>query len=205
MLPESVHWFRAIDNNPFAVDDTTIDVSTFSRSTASNLPAGHLWVASANRRVGEELGARSTQAVMYGLQVEGEVKTSLTADDVNMVKMASTGIDLQAGTADDYSVELRFVDSCDDADVLITLGETNTPSTLAQCRVGVDFSYPQNPLLARHLSLRPEFPGPLIITMNQNIVWDTEEVCSLGQRGIPCVFVDGFETGDTSGWDQTTP
>jgi len=205
MIPESVHWFRIADNNPFVIDATVIDSDTFSRSVAANLPAGHSWAANANRRAGEELGVQSTQSVMYGLQVEGELKTSLTADDVNMVKMAFTGVDLQAGTADDYSVNLQFVGSCDGADVLITLGETVTPATLAQCRAGVDFSFPQNPLLARHLSIVPEFPGPLVITLNQNITWDTGQNCGLSRGNASCVFADGFETGDTAAWNQTVP
>lgn len=198
-IPSSVHWFRIMDNNPFMIDGMAIDTLTYSRSIPS-LPVDHDWAANANRVVGEELGLQNTQAVMYGLQVEGEVRTSLTADDVNMVKMALTGVDFLAGTSDDYTVEMQFVDSCDNADVLITFGETTEVDALGECRVGVDYSFPQNPNLARNLTLVSEFPGPLIITLNQTLTWDTGFDCGI-TRGGTCVFSDGFESGDTSGWN----
>ena len=142
------------------------------------------------------LGFQNTQAVMYGLQVEGEVKTSLTADDVNMAQMARTGVDFFAGTADDYTVTMQLASTCTNADVIITFGDTTDSSALGECKVTADYSFPQNPLLARHLTLGPELPGPLIITLNQNLLWDT---------GSVSIFSDGFEGGDTSAWDATVP
>lgn len=195
-VPQSVHWFRIIDNNPFAIDATVIDVDTYSRSVVADLPAGHGWAANGNRRVGETLGLMDTQVVMYGRQSQEEVKTSLTADDVNMVKMAMTGKDFQAGTADDYTIQLSFVDNCNNVDVLISFTDLADPTTLGFCEVGVDYSFPQNPLLTRHVSLVPIGAGePLVILLNQTIDWDIGDT----------VFSDGFESGNFSAWSSVVP
>jgi hypothetical protein len=95
---ESVSWFRRADNDPFIVDATVIDESTFSRSVTANLPPGHTWAANGNRLVGESLGYSDSQAVMYSRGVREHYYSSLGADDVNMVKMGMTGVDLMSGT-----------------------------------------------------------------------------------------------------------
>ncbi|MEM6453724.1 MAG: hypothetical protein AAF772_01385 [Acidobacteriota bacterium] len=196
-IPESVHWFRRMDNNPFAIDGTVIDSQTFSRSVLTNLPAGHSWAANANKRVSQALGLPDTQSVMYSRQVEGEIKVALTADEVNMLEMARTGVDQTAGTSDDYTVELRYVESCDQADVIIALGSFMDMGTIAACRATVEYAFPQAPMLARHLRVIPELPGPLIITLSQDILWDRTTI-----RGF---FDDGFESGDVSAWSSVTP
>lgn len=53
---DSVSWFRKADNNPFVVDGTVIDLSTFGRSVTSSLPPGHRWGASANYFLGDSIG-----------------------------------------------------------------------------------------------------------------------------------------------------
>lgn len=195
MIPESVHWFRITDNNPFVIDNTVIDKDTYSRSIVADLPSGHSWAANANRRVGESLGIMNTQAVMYSRQAEGEQKTKLSADDVAMIQMAMTGQDLEAGTADDYRVELELVSPCEDPfDILVTFGPTPI-DTAAFCEGGVDFSFPQNPFLARHVTLVAPAPGePFFIVLNEEIDWD------LG----PEIFTSGFETGTTSEWSSSS-
>lgn len=192
--PDSVHWFRVLDNNPFAIDTTVIDDSTFSRSVAADLPAGHSWAANGNRVVGEALGIQNSQSVMYSLQDSATRRVHLTSDDVNMVKMGMTGIDWESGTADDYTVQMHLVSDCVGADVIISFGEP-VQGALAACGVGVDFSFPQNPLLTRHISLVPigGTSEPLLILLDQAIQWITDE---------SLVFSNGFESGDLSGWDN---
>jgi hypothetical protein len=77
-----LHWFRIADNNPFAIDGTEIDSSTFSRRIL-DLPPGSNWPASGNRGVGDALGLKNTQGVMYSAGLEGQRYTSLTADDLS--------------------------------------------------------------------------------------------------------------------------
>lgn len=191
MIPESVHWFRKADNNPFVVDSTVIDSATYSRSIVNDLPAGHSWAANANRRVGEALGTTNTQAVMYSMQSEAEEKTLLTADDVAMVQMGMTGQDRLAGTPDDYAIKLKLVDPCvDPVHVLVLFGFTED-NVLGGCMTAYDFSFPQNPFLTFHVTLQsPEVDSPLIIILDENVIWDFGEE----------VFFAGFETGDASEW-----
>lgn len=193
MFPDSVPWFRRVDNNPVLIDSTVIDLDTYSRA-ASNLPAGHGWAANGNRRVAESLGAPNTNAVMYSHVDRGQRRTRLTADDVSMLKMAGTGVDRMAGTADDYTVALEFVADCVGADVAVNflpLGET---FGLAACGGRIELSFAQNPFLAQNYTLVPRPGQPrLDISLNDFHEWDTREE----------VFVDGFETGDLSGWSTT--
>lgn len=58
-----IHWFRKADNDPFVVDPTIIDDSTYSRQIIS-LPPGSSWPASGSRPVGESLGYPDSQSVM---------------------------------------------------------------------------------------------------------------------------------------------
>jgi len=113
-----------------------------------------------------------------------------------MIKMAMTGKDFQAGTTDDYTIQLSFVDNCDNVDVLITFTDLADPTTLGFCEVGVDYSFPQNPLLTRHVSLVPIGAGePLVILLNQTIDWDIGDT----------IFSDGFESGNFSAWSSVVP
>jgi hypothetical protein len=192
-IPDNVHWFRIIDNNPFAIDSMVVDINTFSPSVVLNLPSGHSWTTNANRRAAESLGFMDTQAVMYSMVSSGERKVDLTADDVNMVKMGMVGQDLLAGTADDYSIELQFTGICaGDEDVIITLGEA-PDGVAAFCQSAVDFSFSQNPFLARHVTLQP-FGESFFIFLNQTVAWDTSAAAD--------VFASSFETGDFSDWSS---
>ncbi|MCP4490382.1 MAG: hypothetical protein GY820_24140 [Gammaproteobacteria bacterium] len=48
---------------------TVIDIDTYSRSVAADLPAGHNYAASANRLVAEALGVANTQSVTLATDV----------------------------------------------------------------------------------------------------------------------------------------
>ncbi len=62
----SVSWFRTNDNDPFIIDTASVGTSTFSRNV-NNLPAGHFWGASGNRRVAQSLSYPNSQSVMYSV------------------------------------------------------------------------------------------------------------------------------------------
>lgn len=83
-----VHWFRKSDNDPFVVDATVIDSSSYSRRIVDLMKLGHAWPSNANRFSGDLRGADDTQAVMYSGITRGQRFTSLAADDVNTVKFA---------------------------------------------------------------------------------------------------------------------
>lgn len=174
---DSVSWFRIADNNPLIVDGTVIDINTFSRSVTANLPPGHTWAASGNRLVGESLSLPDTQAAMYSLYEPEQRYTGLSADDVNMVRMGMTGEDLVAGTKDDYTIELLFVEDCASGhDVQIRFDDTLPAGTVGVCdRTDIDYSFPPaNPLLARHFSVVPLFAGlnPEVL-LNESLDWNT--------------------------------
>jgi len=194
MIPDSVHWFRIADNNPVIVDGTTIDTMTYSRSIAVNLPAGHGWAANANILVAAALGFPNTQAVMYSALVRGQQNASLTADDVNMVKMGMTGQDRLAGTSDDYGITLELVDDCATADLSVAFLPLNNDDVYGACGARADFSFPQTPSSARHYSVvKMPSTARLLVVLNRDQDWN------FGLEDE--VFADGFESGDTCGWN----
>lgn len=176
-----VHWFRKSDNDPVVVDSTLIDIDTYSRAII-DLPTNHLWPANANRVVAESLNEANTQSVMYSAAAPDTTYFGLAADEVNMLEMASSSIDTQAGTSDDYSVTLQLVQDCDTADVMFVFDTPSDPDTTGECQSdSIPISPPGPTRLHWALS------GPLTITMSSNFTWDA-------------IFYDGFESGDTTGW-----
>ncbi|NJL29951.1 MAG: hypothetical protein HC897_19675 [Thermoanaerobaculia bacterium] len=199
-VAENVSWFRRSDNDPFVVDSTIIDRLTFSRSVTSGLPAGHSWAANGNRSISQLLGYPETQSVMYGLLSPYQKYLGLTADDVNMVKMAQTGEDQLAGTPDDYTVELQIVGSCAEPHEVEVVISSLPLGVLGECQMPlIDFAFPQpNPALARHYKLVSGAPGqPLRIVLTTNVNWEFGSVTAL--------FTAGFESGDTSQWSTASP
>ncbi|NJL26595.1 MAG: hypothetical protein HC897_01315 [Thermoanaerobaculia bacterium] len=199
-VAENVSWFRRADNNPFIIDGTIIDRNAFARSIATGLPPGHSWAANGNRAVAELLGVADSQAVMYGRLTSELRYLGLTADDVNMVKMARTGEDQLAGTADDYSVQLQVVASCAEPHELKVSFAALDEGVLGECQMPlVDFAFPQpNPLLARHYKLVTPAAGQAL-----NIVLTTEVSWEFGSA--TALFTDGFEIGNTSRWAEVVP
>ena len=100
------HWFEKLVNNPF-LEVTSPQASTYSRDLA-DLPAGHGFPANAGRDVGALLGVTDTEAVMQQGQFSDEDQRRLQADDVATYRMAMTGVDEIAGTADDYTINLVY-------------------------------------------------------------------------------------------------
>lgn len=194
-----ISYFRTADNNPFVIDATVIDKDSYSRNDL-NLPAGDSYAASANRAVGEALGFQDSQAVMYSLLVRRSEFVGLGADDVNMVRMAMTGADRDAGTADDYTVQLAYEPSCGNADLEVQRGNEwiamNNVMTLGACIAETVDSFSQPPQLRFHHTLVPVEPieSRLVLELNPRMPLD-----------FAVLLYSGFETGDLSEWSAVVP
>lgn len=103
---ENLHWFVKGVNNPF-VDVPTPEASNYTRDLAE-LPIEHNFAANASRWVGVALGFTDTEAAMQQGQGTDEDQRSLQADDVATYRMAMTGLDEIAGTADDYTFNMVY-------------------------------------------------------------------------------------------------
>ncbi len=112
----NLHWFRKLDNNPFAIDDV-VDTTTYSRRLI-DLPAGHFFAANGDREVAALLGVPNTESAMQQGIFSGESRRFLSADDVATLRLGMSGLDMTAGTADDYTVTLRFDGFTDVADIV---------------------------------------------------------------------------------------
>lgn len=187
---QDMAWFRTIDNNPFAIDSIVIDDDSFSRSVAADLPAGHGYAASANLGVGAALGFANSQAVMYSGVVREMKNISLAPDDVNMIRMGMAGADLMAGTADDYTVVLSYLNQCDGTeDIKVEFFDLSS-GVFGRCFQDIGESFSQG-LLKFHWSVVPPMGSSVIlISLNDNENWD------FGDE----VFSSGFESGDFSEW-----
>ena len=197
-IAESVSWFRRLDNNPVIVDPSTvIDINSYSRSVAANLPPGDTWAANANLKVAESLGEPETQALMYAVVPRGATYFGLSADDVNMIKMQRTGPDLTANTSDDYTLQIDVVPCT--MPHQIEVGFLPLPSgVLGACESAVDYAYPQPAATARVFKVvpDPDFDAThIIVLLNDTYTWDTK---------LP-LFGDGFEAGDFSSWSAVFP
>ncbi len=194
-LPGSrtLHWYRTADNNPVTIDGTVIDENTYSRGLAT-LPAGSTWPASANRFVADLLGAGDdTQTVMHATASAEMFYTGITADDVNTVRYGMTGLDSQAGTADDYTISLTFTGDCMSADVEVSFAPISTPGVIGGCILQLNPIDPTMPAIGyiHHAAVPVSTAGltRLLIQIDSDgsTLWDA-------------VFADGFETGDLSNW-----
>jgi len=189
-LPGSrlLHWFRKADNDPFTIDGSVVDSTTYTRRII-DLPAGHTWPANGNVGVGLLLGHLDTQSVMYSKSDSGQRYSGLAADEVNTVRFGMSGMDETAGTRDDYSVSLVISD-CASADVEIKLVDLGAEDpTLGVCLVDLD-PLPTAGLMVHHV-LKPFDTNPRAeIEVNSNKFWDV-------------LFANGFESGDISGWSAS--
>lgn len=117
----NLHWFAKAHNDPFVVEDV-VDLSTYSVHL-SDLPDGHGFAANANTGVGQLLGKPDTESVMLQGISPGTATRELAADDVAMIRLASTGLDGTQDTDADYEVVLEFVGEDDSCDISVEMGE----------------------------------------------------------------------------------
>lgn len=186
-----LHWYRKSDNDPVVIDGTVIDQDTFTR-TKIDLPPGSTWQANANRFVSDLLGAGDdTQTVMHTTAAENMFYTGITADDSNSVRYGMAGLDSVAGTADDYTINLNFVDDCAAAEVEVEFTTFSDTAILAGCAARLNPIDPVMPAVGYiHHAVEPVTTAGvtrLLLQLSDTVRWDV-------------VFSDGFETGDLSNW-----
>jgi hypothetical protein len=131
----NLHWFRKSNNNPFTIAPT-VDAATYGRPL-TGLPGGHLFAANADRDVGAALGFPDTEAVMQQGQFIDEDQRALNHDDVATLALGMSGIDLTAGTADDYTLTLSYAGLTTGCDVVLDFD--NGQTGFAVCAVGGAF------------------------------------------------------------------
>ncbi len=140
----NLHWFDIASNNPFAVADI-VDKTTYSQDI-NDLPPGDQFVANGDRDVSALLNADNTEAVMQqGIQ-SGETRRTLAADDVATLRLGMSGWDGLAGTADDYTVTLRYDGLTDEADIVF---DFDNQASFAACRITGNFIDPEQ----RHITI----------------------------------------------------
>jgi hypothetical protein len=123
----NLHWYIRNQNNPGLLP-ATVDTTTMIRALTA-LPAGHLFAANADRGVMAALGFANSEAVMQQGAFSNEAQRHFQHDDLVTLRLARTGLDRTAGTADDYRYALRYV------------GQLNNPSnTVCNLRVRLDTS-----------------------------------------------------------------
>ena len=192
-----IHWFRIADNNPTVIDSTAIDDQTYSRRIL-DLPSGDSWPASGNKKANEELGFVDTQAVMYTNLTPGSEILGLTADAVNTVSFARTGLDTSLNTADDYQVTFEFSYDCTIAQVEVRfiemIPDDNGGNALGRCLGALEVIDTGGLFDIHHMLSPPDGEARLII-----------EVLSPQAENWDVVFANGFETGDITGWSEAVP
>lgn len=117
----NLHWFVKATNDPFAMP-TTVDSTTYSRSLA-DLPASHLFAANADRTLATALGYPNTEAVMQQGAFSDEDQRQLTPDDVATLRLGMSGLDMLAGTSDDYTLSLSYQGIRDGCGVMIAFDD----------------------------------------------------------------------------------
>ena len=122
----------------------------------------------------------------YDAQVEAR---KLAADDEATVRYGMSGLDEHENSLDDYTIHLEFLDATDVCDIPITFAPIlpNPPLVLGRC-------LPQDELISNnHYRLTD-----VSLTFNDAAPWWFGVSPDL-------IFSDGFESGDTSAWDDTVP
>jgi hypothetical protein len=201
MEMQHLSWFRQADNNPFTRDGVIIDRNTFTRNP-NFLPTGSSYAASGNRHVAAALGYAGSQAVMYSGLGTGQGFNGLSADDVNMMRMAMTGVDRFANSPappDDYVLVLERVADCALAHIEVFSDPTLPSGDLGGCVADTAPSPSVPPVfgLILHYTVKAESPLPKPrIRVNTTTV----PVDFL----IPLPLIE-FETGDLSEWSGSTP
>ena len=128
----NLHWFQKSNNNPFSVAER-VDQTTYSRDLV-DLPPGQSFAANADRNVGRLWGIHDTEAVMQQGIISGEAQRTLTGDDVATLRLAMSGLDRLAGTADDYTVQLEFVGLSDNADIVFSFDGSRASFAVCEIR-----------------------------------------------------------------------
>ncbi|MCC6849779.1 MAG: hypothetical protein IT294_14840 [Deltaproteobacteria bacterium] len=131
----NLHWFRTSNDDPFTMA-SVVDATTYSRNVA-DLPTGHLFPTNADRTVASLLGHPNTEAVMQQGAFFDEDQRRLATDDVATFRLAMSGLDLAAGTSDDYTVTLAYAGLTTSCNIVLDFDDAQTG--FAQCNAGGAF------------------------------------------------------------------
>lgn len=192
-----LHWFRLSDNDPFVVDATTIDASTYSRDY-QQVPNG-LWAASANNTVAQLLGYGSAQSEMLSVIPPNSNYNYLSADSSNTIRFGMAGLDSQpSAPADDYTVTLVYTSDCGQAQIEVFLEDL--PEDLGNCDAKIA-QITTIPTITNHYRVKPDGANPLM-----RIRVDSAPTVGLDSYAlIHVVFIDGFESSSSSEWSSEVP
>jgi len=121
----NLHWFEIATNDPFQIA-SVVDQASYSRDVV-DLPFGDLFPNNASRDVANLLlGNSLTEAAMQQGTFPGEAQRALTHDDVAMIRLAESGVDGVAGTADDYTTQLEYVGLTASCDIVVRFDDAKT-------------------------------------------------------------------------------
>jgi hypothetical protein len=127
----NLHWFRADNNNPFSIA-SKVDMSTYALST-NQLPGGSLFAANGDKDVSKLYSAPYSEAIMQQGALFGEIQRTLSHDDVATLRLAMSGIDETADSADDYTLNLIYAGiGTGDCDISVSFSDSY--NGLAVCR-----------------------------------------------------------------------
>ncbi len=130
----NLHWFNMANNNPFVIADI-VDITTYSQNL-DDLPPGDSFATNGDRDVSALLNVEHTEAVMQQGILSGEARRTLAADDVATLRLGMSGLDRLAGTADDYTMTLRYDGLTAAADIVFDFDDS---ATFASCQITGSF------------------------------------------------------------------
>ncbi|MDF1824753.1 MAG: hypothetical protein P1U68_08935 [Verrucomicrobiales bacterium] len=154
-------FFKTSDNNPFTLPESgIIDSTTYSRKL-EDLPSSARSPNVASREVASDLfSLPNTEAMIVGggSLIPGQIRRGLGADDVAGIRYAMSGLDEIQGTADDYTLQIKYVGVSDSSDMIIRFDK---PDGFAAAYVGA------KPLSGNHramgknriINYNPNLPG----------------------------------------------
>jgi hypothetical protein len=112
-----------------------IDKTTYSQNL-DDLPLRDQYVVNGDRSVSKLFGLEKTEAVMQqGIQAS-ESRRTLTGDDVAILRLGMSGLDMLAGTSDDYTVLLQYVGITENANIVMVF-DNETP--FSACEVSAQY------------------------------------------------------------------
>ncbi|PXW81723.1 hypothetical protein C8R34_13412 [Nitrosomonas sp. Nm84] len=179
----NLHWFFKGVNNPFLLPEV-IDKTTYSRDL-NDLPAGHRYAVNGDRDVSKLFNIEKTEVVMQqGIQA-GESQRALAADDVATLRLGMSGVDMIAGTPDDYTVELQYLGITENAHIVLALDDK---VDLSVCKiVGNHINNDEN-----HIAIQS---GE--ISFNPGILWFFNQELTVAQS-IPYVAISVNDRADST-------
>lgn len=172
----NLYWFPKATNNPFVLPDV-VDKTTYSQNI-DDLPFGELFAANGGHLVSNLLGMNNTESVMRQGIFSGETRRTLSADDVATIRLGMSGLDMIAGTEDDYDLTLRYEGFTESADIVFDFDDE---ASFAVCQIRGEFFWQDQ----KHISI-----NHARILFNTNFAWYfNEEVTLFPEEANPTVNI----------------